>query len=174
MNETQKKQVTMHKDFFDRCELAIEYGFYMEAILIEYAAMESRLEILLGVLGLPCNKHLEDNLRKNVNISHRIACLKWLVENSALFATSKLDNKYFEKMEKWVKERNKYVHGLYKNEGLYEQRKAHARELAKNGKEYCKLLYNETHRLRRAIKKQPLLLGDPVACRSEKCQLYKE
>ena len=39
-------QRLMHKDFFDRCELAINQKFYMEAILMEYAAIEARMESL--------------------------------------------------------------------------------------------------------------------------------
>lgn len=66
----------MHKDFFDQCRLAIDEGFYMEAILTEYAAMESRMEIILGVVGLPCSKQLENSMRSSINISHRIRCVK--------------------------------------------------------------------------------------------------
>ena len=66
----------MHKNFFDRCENAIENEFYMEAILMEYAAIESRLEVILGLVGMPCNKFIEDNERKKVQISHRISCVK--------------------------------------------------------------------------------------------------
>ena len=88
MNETQKKQVAMHKDFFDRCKTAIDHGFYMEAILLEYAAMESRLEIILGVLGLPCNKYLEPDLRRKTKISHRISCLEYMYKHSPVFVKS--------------------------------------------------------------------------------------
>ena len=55
-------QRLMHKDFFDRCVFAINQGFYMEAILMEYAAIESRMETLLSILGLPCNKFLPDEM----------------------------------------------------------------------------------------------------------------
>ena len=66
----------MHQNFFDRCEKAIENDFYMEAILIEYAAIESRLEVMLGLIGMPCNKFLEASERKKIQISHRISCAK--------------------------------------------------------------------------------------------------
>lgn len=174
MNETQQKQVAMHKDFFDRCRLAIDEGFYMEAILMEYAAMESRLEIILGVVCLPCSKNLDSGLRSSINISHRIRCVKWLVQNSPLFETSKLEKKFFEMLLDWTKERNKYVHGLYKNEGIYEQRKEDACALAKDGLEYCRLLYNEARRLRRIVGKNPELLNCNISCRSKQCKLWKE
>lgn len=59
-------QRLMHKDFFVRCKSAIEQKFYMEAILMEYAAIEARMEILLGVIGLPCNKFISDKERHNI------------------------------------------------------------------------------------------------------------
>ena len=52
--EDKAKQVSMHKNFFDKVDAAIEGGFYLEAVFREYAAIESRLEALLGVLGAPC------------------------------------------------------------------------------------------------------------------------
>ena len=38
------------------CEYVIQNGYYLEAILMEYAAIESRLESVCGVLGLPCGQ----------------------------------------------------------------------------------------------------------------------
>ena len=43
----ENKQVEMHKNFFDKCHVAIENGFFLEAVFIEYAAIEGRLEIIL-------------------------------------------------------------------------------------------------------------------------------
>lgn len=84
----------MHQNFFDRCEKAIENDFYMEAILIEYAAIESRLEVMLGLIGMPCNKFLEASERKKIQISHRISCAKKFRKNSSLFENTKLSNKF--------------------------------------------------------------------------------
>lgn len=52
MNEEQEKQVKMHRDLFDRCNAAIENKCYLEAVMLEYAAMEGRFEVMLGVLGM--------------------------------------------------------------------------------------------------------------------------
>ena len=77
ITEQKKMQVEMHTDFFDTVDDAIENGFYLEAIFREYAAIESRLEVILGVLGSPCGKKvLPDYKRKDVKISHRIECVK--------------------------------------------------------------------------------------------------
>ena len=56
MDEREKKQVEMHADFFDRCIVALDQGFYLEDIFIEYAAIEARLASICGVAGLPCGR----------------------------------------------------------------------------------------------------------------------
>ena len=118
-----KRQVDMHRDFFSRAEYAVENRFYLEAIFLEYAAIEGRLEVILGVLGFPCNKELADEKRKHVNISDRIECLrKYRNNNPDVFKRTKLPNNYFTKhgkLQSWIKKRNTFVHGLLKNVDEY-------------------------------------------------------
>ena len=83
----QQAQYKMHKSFFDDCSRAIENNFYMEAILMEYAAIEARMEILLGVIGLPCHQYQEPNVRKSIQISHRLNCAHKLRQSSPIFGT---------------------------------------------------------------------------------------
>lgn len=169
MNETQKKQVAMHKDFFDRCKTAIDHGFYMEAILLEYAAMESRLEVIMGVLGLPCNKALKPKVRMKINISHRIACLEYMYNHSPVFAKSYIEDHFFEDLSDWIEKRNRYIHGLYKNEIAYDQRIDDLKTIAEDGRDLCKTLYNETKRIRRMCEDTPELLAEGITCRSKGC-----
>lgn len=180
-NINQKTEVTipdriaqrdMHKNFFDRCQLAIDNGFYMEAILMEYAAIEARLEVILGMLGLPCNQFLDHKDRKDICISHRIACLKKIKRASMTFEKSKLPKKYFETLEKWIRTRNGYIHGLYKSEVQYKTRMKDSKETAEKGFELCRLLYNEANRIRRMIKKQNWDDSTGILCYSDKCKLY--
>lgn len=147
--EDKEKQVAMHKEFFDRAEQAIQHGYYLEAVFIEYAAIEGRLEVLLGVLGAPCNKKAADKDRRKVDISHRITCLKKIYKDISMTGNTKLDANYFKKLDKWIKDRNTIVHGYYKNELCYRERSAKNRELAVNGLELANMLYNEAKRLRR-------------------------
>ena len=146
-------QVEMHKDFFDRCKTAIDCGYYFEAMLMEYAAIESRLEIIMGVIGLPCNKNLPDNERRSINISDRIECLRKIQKNSAVFSASKLPPNFFDKLNKWIDHRNTYIHGLYKNEIQYRTRMKNIMVFSTRGFDYCKLLYNESKRLRSLLQK---------------------
>ena len=174
MKDEKKSQVEMHKNFFDRCEKAIEDGFYLEAIFHEYAAIESRLEVTLGVLGMPCNKNLQSNIRKDINISQRINCLKGIMNNSSIFEKSKLDNKFFKSLENWITERNGIIHGLYKNEKKYKPRMKNAKELAEQGCDHAKKLYNEASRLRKIRKNhKDLLMNVNELCKGN-CKFLKE
>lgn len=169
--------VAMHKNFFDQCEFAINSGFYMEAILMEYAAIESRLEVMLGLIGMPCNKFLEASERKKIQISHRISCAKKFRKNSPLFENTKLSNNFFANLEKWINRRNTYVHGLYKNEIEYSSRLKGAKDLAETGLNYTRLLYNEVNRLKRLKKnhfKEYESLMSAVECATSKCFLNQK
>ena len=146
---TKQKQVAMHTDFFDRTKLAIENGFYLEAIFREYAAIEGRLEVILGILGAPCNKNASPKERKDVDISHRIHCLKRIYELRPAIGTTKLDNEFFANLKAWCTQRNIIVHGFYKNELKYQERSAQNKKLAEDGLILARMLYNEAKRLRR-------------------------
>jgi len=171
------KQVEMHKDFFDKCDFAIKNGFYLEAIFLEYAAIESRLEIICGVLGLPCNKELPFSERKNVNISQRVLCIKEARHKyPEMFKRSKIEDNFFYKnklFSAWIIKRNTYIHGLYKNAFEYKSRKSECKELAVNGREYARLLYNEAARLRRLSKSHPELFVD-ICCTKNNGECYKK
>lgn len=171
--EDKEKQYRMHKDFFNRCRFAIDNGFFMEAILMEYAALESRLESILGVLGLPCNKYVSSEDRRKVNISHRVHCLKAMRKAPDVFEKTKLPSKYFDDLDKWIGKRNIYIHGLYKDEIKYSTRIADTREFAERGYELCRLLYNEATRIRRLYRTNERLETKGLKCYKEKCCLCK-
>ena len=163
--ENKVAQVSMHKSFFDTVDAAIVNEFYLEAMFREYAAIEGRLEALLGVLGASCGRMvLADSDRNNVQISHRVKCLKKIYSASESLGNTKLDKKFFKSLEKWIKDRNAYVHGLYKGEEKYSERSQASEKLAKDGKELARLLYNEVARVRRYIKSHPDIVLCSIQC----------
>lgn len=170
MTTDKQKQALMHKNFFDRCNDAIDSGFYMEAILMEYAAIEARLEVLLGVIGLPCNKFQDDKVRKNIQISHRINCADKLLKSAPVFEKTKLEKQYFKKLGEWIKKRNRYIHGLYKNEIQYSAR-IKDKDFAEAGLKYCRCLYDEVNRMKRLQKNHPEMFCHGISCASSKCTL---
>lgn len=147
-----KNQAIMHKNFFDKTKEAKDNGFYLEAIFREYAAIEGRLEIMCGVLGLPCNKDLNPDIRKRIGISQRRDCLQKIYDNNNLYGKGDFQKKSFEDLKDWIKDRNTYVHGLYKNAEQYDARSKKAQKLADDGYNIANDLYNEVHRLRRLLK----------------------
>ena len=169
--EDKRMQFAMHKNMFDRCQLAIANAFYLEAIFIEYAAIESRLEVLLGILGAPCNRYLLTEQRNKFNISQRLKCLKRLFANHAIFGKSKLNSNYFTQLKKWLESRNKFVHGLLKNEAEYEKRVLN-KTFAENGLKLCRLLYNEVNRIKRLLKKHPELFINISTCENKECASF--
>ena len=171
MPSPQQAQYKMHKSFFDDCSRAIENNFYMEAILMEYAAIEARMEILLGVIGLPCHQYQEPNVRKSIQISHRLNCAHKLRQSSPIFEKTKLSGKFFNQLSTWTKKRDEYIHALYKNEIKYTTRLNNAKKVATDGLEYCKALYAEVNRLKRLHKNHPDLFSDAPTCQSAKCNL---
>ncbi len=174
MNDIAKQQVTMHRDMFDRCRAAIENGYFLEAIFLEYAAIEGRLEVILGILGMPCNKYLEPKIRKKINVSDRIECLHYYRKNCSCFTTTKLPPNFFSSkgtLKKWIDNRNTYIHGLYKRAEVYTGRKNDSKRIAEEGYEYTRLLYNEARRLSRLAKNHPDILAESSRkCRKSKCQ----
>ena len=167
-----EKQVAMHKDFFDRTQSAIDQGFFLEAVFAEYAAMESRLEVLCGVLQAPCSKDAADQDRKDIKISHRIKCLSTIYKADERLSRSKLDHKFWKDIEKWCNQRNRLIHGLYKNEIDYESRIIQSREFAEEGFVLCRKLYNEAKRLRRNIKDHAVENADLcINCKKASCKL---
>lgn len=166
---TEKNGFKMHKDFFDRCTFAIENQFYMEAILMEYAAIESRLETMLGLLGAPCNKFIDSNLRRGINVSQRIKCISKERQSNAVFNKSKLPFKFFPDLAKWISKRNEYIHGLFKDEIKYTSRIAKSCEFSIQGLEFARLLYNEVSRIKRLVKKDPNII-ESTHCQ-QKCKV---
>ena len=167
---TAQKQVEMHTNFFDCTTIAIENGFYLEAMFREYAAIEGRLEILLGVLGAPCNKNLPFQQRKDMKISHRVSCLKKFYKHVLNIGSTKLNSTYFIALENWIKARNLYIHGLYKNEIEYQERCEQCQSMAEEGLILARMLYNEVKRLRRYIRNHPeIKLPTESICCSKNC-----
>lgn len=173
MTDSEKKQVEMHRDYHARCQFAINNGLYLEAILMEYAAIEARLETLCSILSMPCGKACK--YRKDVKISQRISCLcAFRNKNKEVFETTKLSPNFYSdkgELRNWIRLRDQRVHGLYKDEEKYRVRIEENKIIAENGYEYSKLLYNETRRIRRLKEKHKDKFANVIFdCKSKNCK----
>ena len=146
--------VEVHKSFFDRAKNAYEMGYHLEAVFLKYAAIEGRLEVLCGLFSCPCNKFLPDSLRKDIGITQRAKCLRTIYKKhpACVNPRCKLNKEFWDSLGKWIRERNTYVHGLYKRTDEYVTRNAATHDLSKRGLEISKLLYSEVKRIRRLEK----------------------
>jgi len=141
--------------------------------LLEYSALEGRFEIILGVLGLPCNKNLPPEIRKKFQFSHRLQCIKKLFDKKhPITQKSKMTPKDFKGLDNWRNERNRYIHGLAKAADLYNPRLKAVRKMAEDGYEYMRLIYNETSRLKRLAKSHPEMFDSTIICGSSSCEMY--
>ena len=168
------KASKMHKSYFDKAKQAQDQGFFLEAVFLEYSAIEGRLEVICGLLGCPCNKELEAQLRKNIQISHRIQCLKKIYKRHPAcdMSKAKLSRTEWDKLQAWIKERNTYVHGLFKRPKEYTERIDHLQKMACEGYRITDILYKEAKRLRYLSKHHiEMMAFEEPRCRSGKCQL---
>lgn len=167
-----EQQRLMHKNLFDKIKNALSKGFYLEAIFLEYSAIEGRLEVLAGVLNLPCNKLLDATMRRKIKISTRIECLKKSYQTAGdIFCNTYLDNVFWKDIKKWIDNRNMYMHGLLKDATLYNNRLKEVCELAETGYNLVNLIYKETTRMRN---KQHKMNYEYVSnCCKGKCDFLK-
>jgi|GEM_PF-6730290 len=168
--ERKQEQVKMHRSAIDCIDSAIANGFYLEAIFQEYAAMEGRLEVICGILGMPCNKEAG---KKGifVPISNRRKCIEGFFNNCPkLFERSKLSASFFSKdgpLDNWIAQRNDLIHSLLKDEVQYSNRMKNAHKLALDGRQFTSRLYNEAKRLNRLSKGHP----EQLAIECGKCSI---
>lgn len=168
------KSVTMHRDMIVRMDIGIKEGFYLESIFCEYAAIEGRLEVICGLLGCPCNQYIENDIRKKINISHRIKCLQKLYKKHPVCQDNagKITNEVWKRLSNWNRNRNIYVHGLCKDADQYKERMKEAKEIAQEGRELTELLYCEAKRIRRRKQSKPELFKyDENRCKASGCKL---
>ncbi len=157
MDQKQRETARLvHKDFFDKCNTAIANEYYLEAIIMEYAAMESRMNVIMSLLGKPCSLCKDTTITHRIGLQNKLKCFKEIIgSNEELFAKSKITSNIMNKTIKWCNERNNRIHGLYTDTEKYGALVAKNKKCAENGMVFCRMLYNETDRLKRIGRKDP-------------------
>ena len=155
-----------HKDIFDRCQSAINSGFYLEAILMEYAAMEARMKVIMTLFHKPCALCEDISITHDIGLQGKVDCFKYIIENNpSLFEKAKFTRSKAARMGEFCKKRNIRIHGLLEDTDSYNKLMKDNQKIATRGYELLKLLYNETNRLKRIAKNHPELITQAnVAC----------
>lgn len=125
-----------------RLNHAINAHFYLEALFIEYAIMEDRLESILTHAGI----FRED---KHTTITRKIRRLE------ALCQSDKTAKRYFnpellQNILDWKENRNKYIHALMKQVFTGEELK----EIVDQGQQIVKTLNSKSSCYKRALERQ--------------------
>ena len=128
------------------------------------------MKVIMGILGMPCEICKKEDLTNAIGIGTKLNCLRSFLDNKPLFEKSKLTKKVLRQINSWTQIRNKAIHRLYYNPEMYEETSKQIREYSIKGKDYVRLIYNETERLKRLKKRKPELFADTPA----KCHINKE
>lgn len=131
-----------YKEQMGRLKKALQNEFYIEAITIEYAVMEDRLESVLRHEGV-FNPEKHGSLARKLN---RVKDLRRRKDS--------LENKYFteeflDSITEWSKERNALIHALLKQELTTEKVKL----TAEQGNDIVKKLTGKATSIRRKLEK---------------------
>lgn len=129
-----------YKEQMGRLKKALQYEFYIEAIAIEYAIMEDRLESVLvheGVFNLKNHGSLIRKLRKVEDLR----CRKGSLENKYL------SEELLTSISDWSKRRNMIIHALLKQELTTEE----LIEIANDGNQIVKTLTSKVTSIRRKL-----------------------
>ncbi len=128
-----------------KLKVAIEQEFYLEALLIEYAIAEDRLNSILHHMNI----RYIDSKGEEISISRKIGKVRNLIENQPLVA-KRLSTEQLDSLIQWKDIRNSLVHHscqrLYKSEEV--------QECAIVGAEVIRMLSNSSQKIKRAVEKQ--------------------
>lgn len=140
--ETNQQKYENYKAQMGRLNRAIKEHFYLEALFIEYAIMEDRLESILIHAGV-------FRADKHNTITKKLRRLE------ALCQSDKIAKKYFssgllQSILDWKENRNKFIHALMKQVFTGEEIK----EIVEQGQEIVKTLNNKSSCYKRALERQ--------------------
>ena len=165
MNNDQRENARLvHKDFFDRCQFAIDNKFYLEAIQLEYAAMEARMKVVMSLFELPCSLCTNSSITQRIGLRNKVMCFREIIENNpSLFENSKFTRAKASRLLEFCESRNYRIHELLTDTERYHDFVRKDGKLARQGIELSKLLYNETSRLKRMKKAHPERFAEIIA-----------
>ena len=108
MNHKNMSKQESYKMMFVNLKKAMKYGYYYEAIFIEYAIIEDRLTSVLKSAGV---KHI-NNTGRDISIKTKISRIKGRNEFHDEFLCKKLSATLLDSVEEWIDQRNVLVHHL--------------------------------------------------------------
>ena len=134
-----------YREQMGRLNKALNACFYLEAIFIEYAVMEDRLESILVHAG-------KWNPKPDTFVSMDTKCKKVakLAENKKDLAHRYFSPELTDSLLQWKEKRNSLIHAMLKQTVSTEE----LRVVAEEGKQIAKTLCSKATSYRRALKKE--------------------
>ena len=136
-----------YKEQTKRLKKALEYGFNLEAIFIEYAMFEDRTE---SVLRHADKWEAYTKKYKNVTINSKINYIQKLAENEKDLLHKYFSDDLLEKIKAWKNERNRLIHALVKQELQHNE----ISSLAQNGNDLLKKMKLKAGNYNKAIERR--------------------
>ena len=131
-----------YKEQFGRLYKAIKYNFYIEAVAIEYAIMEDRLESILIHEGVY-------NPDKHGTLSRKLKRVRELQRRKDSLENKYLSVELLDSIDAWKNERNALIHALLKQNLSTDQ----LLETAETGNIIAKQLASKATSIRRKLEK---------------------
>lgn len=134
-----------YREQMGRLKKALAYQFYLEAVFIEYAIMEDRLESVLRHSG-----KWNPKPDQFVSINTKRKKVAKLAEEKKGLAHKYFSVELTDSIEKWIADRNQLIHALMKQSLHTEDLSG----LAERGQDIVKTLSNKVSLYNRALERQ--------------------
>lgn len=128
-----------------RLKKALKYEFYIEAIAIEYAVMEDRLESILRHEGV-------FNPEKHGSLARKLSRVRELRRRDKSLENKYLSEEFLDSIDAWKEKRNVFIHALLKQKLNTEDIKS----VADQGNDIVKKLTSIATSIRRKLEKNEL------------------
>ena len=135
-----------YKEQFTRLKSALNSGFNLEAMFIEYAIMEDRTESILRHAD-KWDAYLKSRKGRDPNIDSKVKYIQKLAENRKDLLHRYFSDDLLNRILEWKEDRNRLIHALLKQQLEHNE----IRALAEQGKQLVDELRKRAGNYNRAI-----------------------
>ena len=133
----------------ERLKKALTNHFYLEAVFIEYAIMEDRLESILRYENIPIKN-------KRPTIDDKINTVTTFLSDNNILLHKYFSPEFMASLKAWKNRRNPLIHALMKRPNSTEELRVIAEEGNVLQKDLCKLSQNYKRAVERKLKNENL------------------
>ena len=138
-----------YKEQFTRLKSALNSGFNLEAMFIEYAIMEDRTESILRHAD-KWDAYLKSRKGRDPNIDSKVKYIQKLAENRKDLLHRYFSDDLLNRILEWKEDRNRLIHALLKQQLEHNE----IRTLAEQGKQLVDDLRKRAGNYNRAIERR--------------------